>query len=64
MLDALKAVEKLNQLNKRIEALDSAYKELWQVFDNRWMALELNKIQTELEEERSNISSKLREINI
>jgi hypothetical protein len=63
-MDGLEAVEKLSKLNKRIEALDFAYRELWSDFDKRLYALALNELQADLEQERDAISDKLQSVRL
>jgi len=63
-MNALDAVEELNELNRRIESLDRAYDYLWDDFDLRPDALVLQKIKNELIEERDVLAEKLRRLPV
>jgi hypothetical protein len=58
-MNAIQAHERLTLLDKRIDALNGAYKELWRDFENRGYAVELNKIQADYEQERAELVAKL-----
>lgn len=63
-MNALEAIEKLNVLNRRIEALDVAYATLWECFERRGAAIELAELKSEIESERSALEDKLRSVSV
>jgi hypothetical protein len=58
-MNAIQAHERLTLLNKRIDALNGAYKELWRDFDNRRYAVELEIIRADYEREKEELVAKL-----